>query len=203
MPEMVKSVFGIEPSKDVDPDFVVGKGAAIWAEKCFGEKTKTISVGATKYLASEIEMEIVAAHAICIAAMKDCSGNDRREYNCQLVPANESLPCEFSEHFAPANPAQRSVEIKLVQGEPGELSSKSTLLRKIAVPIKPSDNHADRINVKGKYTEQGLLEITVMDELLGQPVSDSFIYNAGLSEAEIDEMRIKLNKESEDSKNES
>ena len=202
MPEMVQSVFGIEPSKDTDPDFVICRGAAIWAEKCFGEKSKTISVGGNKYLASEVEMEIAAAHAICIAAMKDCVGDDRQEYNYQIIPANEPLPCEFSEDFAPVNPSQKQVTVKLVQGEPGQPSSNSTLLRKITVPIKPSAEHADRINVKVKYNEQGLLELTVMDELLGKPVSDSFIYSAGLSDAEINEMKIKLNKESEGTKNE-
>ena len=199
---MVQSVFGIEPSKDTDPDFVICRGAAIWAEKCFGEKSKTISVGGNKYLASEVEMEIAAAHAICIAAMKDCVGDDRQEYNYQIIPANEPLPCEFSEDFAPVNPSQKQVTVKLVQGEPGQPSSNSTLLRKITVPIKPSAEHADRINVKVKYNEQGLLELTVMDELLGKPVSDSFIYSAGLSDAEINEMKIKLNKESEGTKNE-
>ena len=82
--------------------------------------------------------------------------------------------------------------VKIVQGKPGELSKNASLLRRIELPIKPSNKDEDRIKLTGRYTEEGLLEITVVDDLLGEPVSDSFIYTPGLSEAEINEKRKQL-----------
>ena len=65
-------------------------------------------------------------------------------------------------------------------------------MRKIVVPILPSDTDSDRILIKGRYTEEGLIELSIIDLLLGKAVSDSFIYKAGLSQAEIDQKRKDL-----------
>ena len=184
VPLMVESVFAIEPSKDTDPDYVVAKGAAVWAQNKFGDPSKNIIVGSNQYLASEIKVQTVAAHAICVAAHRD--KNDSNEYNCPIVPANSPLPHDFQERFSPLSPAQTSVDVKLIQGKEHELSKNSTLLRRINVPIKPSDQDGNRICINGKYTEQGILEITITDDLLGKPISDSFVHKAGLSDTEIE-----------------
>lgn len=188
--EMIEMVFGIKPSKNTDPDLVVAKGAAIWVEVCLGDKEQIFNIGGNRYLASEIDMKTVAAHAICVAARRD--KNDPEEYNCVLVPANTSLPHDFKEHFAPVNPGSSKVVVKIVQGKEGELSKNCPLLREITVSIQPSQKDEDRIVLKGRYSEEGLLELTVVDDLLGKPVSDAFIYKTGLSEAEIDQKREQL-----------
>lgn len=181
IPEIVKGVFGIEPSMDVNLDLVVGKGAAVRATAVFGNENQLIVLGTNRYLASDIKMHTVAAHAICVAARKNKS--DPEEYNCVIVPANTPLPHEFEERFAPINPASTSVRLKLVQGRPDELSKHSTLIREINVPIEPSDRDEDRIIVKGRYTEEGLIELTITDAITGKPISDSFIHKSGLSES--------------------
>lgn len=190
---MVEKVFGMEPSKNTDPDLVVAKGAAVWAEVCFGDKDHAICVGGHHYLASEINMKTVSAHAICVAAIRDKS--DPEERNCIIVPANTSLPHDFEERFSPVNPGSSEVTVKIVQGKEGELSKNCPLLRKFTVPIQPSGNDEDRIRLKGRYTEEGLLELTVVDDLLGKPVSDSFIHKTGLSEDEINQKRKQLRKD--------
>ena len=186
VPEMVENVFGIKPLRDTDPDLAIVKGAIVRAESIFGNGEKQLNLDGHMYLAADIKAQTVAAHAICIAARKTADSNDQEEYNVEIVPANTSLPYEFQERFAPVNPSQRSVVVKIIQGKAGELSSKSTLLRKIEVPIDPSEKDTDRILVKGRYTEEGLLEITVIDEIRGEPFSESFIHSAGLSNAEIE-----------------
>ncbi|OHB49693.1 MAG: hypothetical protein A2Y10_05925 [Planctomycetes bacterium GWF2_41_51] len=181
VPEMVKDVFGIEPSKDTDPDFAIAKGAAIWAQVCFGDSDTAIKIGEHIYLASDIKIQSVAAHAICVAARKTHK-NDDKEYNYVIVPENTQLPHEFERKFAPLYFGQNSVSVKIVQGKDGQLSEESTLLREFSVPIRPSDTDSDRINVKGRYTEEGLLEITVCDALLNKPVNVTFNYNPGSAE---------------------
>jgi molecular chaperone DnaK len=185
--ELVQGVFGLEPAKDTDPDLVVAKGAAIYAEVCFGSKDSEIIVGNHRYLAEDIKVQTVAAHPLCVAARK--IQGDPREYNCTIVPAGTSLPHEFEERFSPANPGQREVMVKIVQGKPDDLSENASVLREIRVPIQPSDKDQDRIRVKGCYTAEGLLELTVVDDLLGKVVSDSFIHKPGLSGTDIEQKR--------------
>jgi len=192
VPEMVKKIFSIEPCMDTDTDLVVAKGAALWATICFGDKDQKITVGADFLPAGQIQVQTVTAHAICVAAMKRSSRNDSREYNCEIVPANTPLPYTFEERFSPVNSDQTSVMIRIIQGVPGELSENSTLLREINVPIQPTDHDKERIKICGCYNAEGILEITVVDEVLGKPVSDSFTYSTGLTQAEIDEKRKQL-----------
>jgi molecular chaperone DnaK (HSP70) len=169
---------------------VVAKGAAIYAEVCFGKKDTEIVVGGHRYLAEEIQVQTVAAHALCVAARR--IKGDPQEYNCVLVAAGTSLPHEFEERFSPANPGQREVTVKFVQGKPDEPSTNASILREIRVPIQPSDKDQDRIRIKGRYTAEGLLEVTVVDDLSGQAISDSFIHQPGLSSTEIEQKRRDL-----------
>lgn len=185
--EMAKEVFGMEPSRDTDPDMVVAKGASVYAQMHFGEKNSQIVVGGHRYLAQDIKMKTVAAHALCVPARKNTQ--DENEYNNAIVRAGTPLPFEFEERFSPLDPRQNQVKVKIVQGEPKALSKTATLLKEIEIPIQPSDKEESRILVKGRYTEEGLLELTVTDDLLGKPVSDSFIHSSGLSEEEIDKCR--------------
>jgi hypothetical protein len=156
-------------------------------------KGQRVTIGEHRYLAPEIEMKTVAAHAIYVAAQRD--KDDPEEYNCMIVPANTPLLHEFEERFAPANPSSSEVVVKIVQGQKDEPSKNSALLRKITLPIQPSDHDRDRIRMKGHYTKEGLIELDIVDDLLGQPISDSFVYKASLSNAEIDQKRKQLIKD--------
>lgn len=187
VPKMVQEVFGLEPCRDTDPDFVVAKGAAVWAAHCWGDREQAIVIGGHQYVPADIKMQTVAAHAICVAARRSRDTGDEREYNCVIVPANMPLPYAFEVLFAPVDPGQHSALIKIVQGKPGERSDQATFLGEIEVPIQPAQQDTDRIVIKGQYTAEGLLEVNAWDKFLNQPVSDSFVHKAGLSEAEIQE----------------
>jgi molecular chaperone DnaK len=190
---LIKEVFGMEPSKDADPDFIVAKGAAVWAAKCFGDDSMALTIGGEKHLVKSIDMQTVAAHAICVAAFKSRS-NDNREYNCPIVPANTTLPYEFEERFAPVDSKTTCVIAKFVIGEPDQLSNDCPVIREINIPTQPSDKHECRIVIRGKYTEEGTFEMTLVDELKGVPVRESFNYVAGLSKTDIDQKRRDFDK---------
>ena len=85
--------------------------------------------------------------------------------------------------------------VKFVSGQPGHLSRDCPLLHEVKVPIRPSDKHADRIIVEGKITDEGVVNITVKDELLDKPVNDSFVHAAGLTKSEIDQKRQQFEQE--------
>ena len=187
IPENVRRICGMEPARDADPDLAIAKGAAIYAEICFGSKDRQLVIGPHRYLAQEIKLQTVAAHALCVAARKH--KDNPQEYNCVIVPAGTPLPHEFEERFSPAEAGQHDVLVKIVQGKADEPSSSASLLREIRVPIAPSDKDENRITVKGRYTAEGRLELTVVDALSGREVSDSFVHTPGLSDAEIQQKR--------------
>jgi molecular chaperone DnaK len=189
VPGIAREVFGIEPSCDADPDLSIVKGAAIWAVKCFGDGSETIFAGGRSHLVKAINMQTVLSHAICVAAIRNFGSSDMNEYNCCVVPANTPLPYEFRERFSPADPHSSSVVVKFVSGQPEQLSKDCPLLHEVKVPIRPSDKHADRIIVEGKITDEGVVNITVKDELLDKTITDSFVHAAGLTKAEIDQKR--------------
>ena len=195
VPDMIREVFGMEPCCDMDPDLGVVKGAAVWAVKCFGDGSEAILIGTGSHLAKDINMQTVLSHAICVAAHRNLGSSDTKEYNCCVVPANTPLPYEFRERFAPVDPRSSSVAVKFVSGQPDQLSRDCPLLHEVKVPIRPSDKHADRIIVEGKINEEGVVNITVKDELLDKPVTDSFVHTAGLTKAEIDQKRRQFEQE--------
>lgn len=197
VPEMAKEVFGIEPSRDTDPDFAVVKGAALLSAKHFGDKNQVLNVGSHLYLAEEICVKKVAAHAICVAALKSGTKVDDNDYNVEIVPAGILLPYDFEKRFAPVRPDQSSILVKIVQGEPGALSGGCPIIRKFTVPIQPCNEDLERILLKGHYSEEALIEMTVVDDLLNKPINVSFSYKAGLTDAEIDDKRIQLRKDLE------
>jgi molecular chaperone DnaK len=192
---MARKVFGMEPCCDADPDNSIVKGAAVWAVKCFGDGSEAILIGPGSHLVKYINMQTVLSHAICVAARRSLGGSDTNEYNCCVVPANTPLPYEFRERFAPVDPHSSSVVVKFVSGQPEQLSAPCPVLHEVRVPIRPSDKHTDRIIVEGKITEEGVVNITVKDELLDKSITDSFVHAAGLTKAEIDQKRRQFEQE--------
>ena len=79
----------------------------------------------------------VAAHAICVATQRD--KGDSKEYNCLIVPANTSLPHEFEERFAPADPGSPAVVVKIVQGKKDEPSYEADSIAPIYFDIDSPD----------------------------------------------------------------
>lgn len=191
---LVIDVLGQLPQlRDTDPDMVVAKGAAVYAHSVFGKDTDIMKLGDRKLLPSQIEMHTVSAHAICVAAIVSDRENDV-EYNVPIVPANTPVPYDFNERFAPSRPDQNSVQVKIIEGSPGDLSSDCKQLFEINAPIKPNVNSSDSIIVKGHFSKEGVLDITVVDEFLGKEVTESFVHKTGLNEQEIKEKQNKLRK---------
>ena len=81
--ELVQDIFALEPATDTNPDLVVAQGAATYSQVCFGGKDTEIVIGGHRYLAAEIKVQTVAAHALCVPARK--VKGDPREYNCVKI----------------------------------------------------------------------------------------------------------------------
>jgi molecular chaperone DnaK len=192
IPALVQEIFDLEPSADTDPDLVVAKGAALIAAGKFGPEDLRIRVGGHAYLASAARTRTVAAHDLCVAAIRPQSGDTHTEYNVPIIRAGTPLPAEEQEAFAPVDAGTTAVRVKIVEGKPNEPSANSKLIGEMEVPVKPSQKDEQRIVVVMKFTDEGLLEVRGWDKVLNQPQQVQFTYRAGLTQEEIDKKRKEL-----------
>ena len=94
--ELVKSFFGKEPNRSVNPDEVVAVGAAIQGGVLSGDVKGILLLDVTP-LSLGIEIQGGICH--------------------KLIEANTTIPCKKSEVFSTAADSQPSVEIHILQGE--------------------------------------------------------------------------------------
>jgi len=195
VPELVREIFGKDPVTDADPDLTVARGAAIVSAACFGKPDRTILVENRKSLASAVRPQItIAPRDLCVAVVRQKSGENSDEYNVPIIPAGSRLPYEAKEHFSPVDATTRAVRVKLYDGHAGERSEDCTPLQKAEVQVQPTDeaNNTDRIEFTIHMDAEGLVHIDVRDKLLDRPVPIRFKLDTGLSDGDIQQARKQL-----------
>jgi molecular chaperone DnaK len=191
VPEIVKNIFGKEPASDTDPDLAVAKGAVCIAASMFGDSNQKILVDGKSYLASAVKQNPIADKDLCVAALRDLSGP---AYNTPLINSGAKLPFDSVEYFTPIDHRTNAVQVKLIDGKPGELSKDFTPFKDFEVKVKPtnkSDNQ-DRIEIKVSMDEQGLVHCRAKDRLLDEPADVEFNFDTSLSDDDIDRQRDDL-----------
>src|ERR1041384_2650092 len=103
--EMVKSFFGKEPNKSVNPDEVVALGAAVQAGVLGGEKTDILLLDVTP-----LTLGIETFGGVMT----------------QMIQRNTTIPTRKSEIFSTASDNQTSVEVHVMQGERPMASANKT-----------------------------------------------------------------------------
>jgi len=199
VPEIVKDIFGKDPVADTDPDLAVAKGNAIIAAAYFAKSNQEILVEGTGYLPSHIKGHQIAARDLCVAAITSKSSGNNEAYNVPIIPSGAKLPFETIKCFTPIDAQTSNVDVKLIDGPPGALSSEFTPLQEAEVAVQPAgeaDNH-DRIEFKINMDTEALVNIEVRDKILNKPIPIKFKFHAGLSDSDIDKMRTQLKKRHE------
>ncbi len=197
VPEIITEVFNQEPVNDADPDLAVAKGNAVVAAAHFGKANDKILLNKKTYLASAIKPKAIAPRDLCVAAMKEVQGD---EYNVAIVPCGAKLPYESVQKFTPLDHRTDAVEVKIIDGPDGKLSSDFTPFKNVKVRVKPTDKNqnGDRIEFKVAMNCQGLVNINVRDILLNEPVPLEFDFDGSLSQNDIRDQRDQLKDRHED-----
>jgi molecular chaperone DnaK len=192
--EIVKSVFGKEPTIDTDPDLAVAKGCAIIAAVHFGAPDQEIVVDGKVYIASSIKRTEIAAKDLCVAAITRKHKGDTAEYNSPLITAGSVLPANTTTYFSPIHARSNEVTVKIIEGEPGKKSSDYTPLIQAEVPIQPTDeaSNENRIEFQVVMDTEGLVKMTVRDKILNKPIPIQFNVKTALSDEEIASQRSQL-----------
>ncbi len=166
--EIVRTLFGKEPHKGVNPDEVVAVGAAIQGGVLAGEVKDVLLLDVTPLTLSIETLGGVAT---------------------PMIPANTTIPTRKSETFSTASDNQPSVEISITQGErPMAIDNKS--LGKFHLDgIPPAPRGVPQIEVTFDIDANGILNVSAKDKASGKEQSIRITSSGGLSKDEISKMK--------------
>jgi len=165
--EMVKSFFGKEPNKSVNPDEVVALGAAVQAGVLGGEKTDILLLDVTP-----LSLGIETLGGV----------------STPMIQKNTTIPTRKSEIFSTASDNQTSVEVHVLQGERPMASDNKTLGKFHLVGIPPAPRGVPQVEVTFDIDANGIVNVSAKDVGTGREQKITITASSGLSKDEIDRM---------------
>jgi molecular chaperone DnaK len=165
--EMVKGLFGKEPHKGVNPDEVVGVGAAVQAGVLKGDVKDVLLLDVTP-----LSLGIETLGGVFT----------------KLIERNTTIPTKKSEIFSTAADSQTSVEIHVLQGEREMARDNRTLGKFHLVGIPPAPRGVPQIEVTFDIDANGIVNVSAKDLATGKQQQITITSSSGLHEGEIDRM---------------
>lgn len=166
--EMVKKIFGKDPSKTVDPDEAVAIGAALQAGVLTGEVKDLLLLDVTPL---SLGIETLGGVAT------------------KLIERNMTIPASKSQIFSTAADNQTQVEIHVVQGEREMATDNRTLGRFTLDGIPPASRGVPQVEVSFDIDANGILNVKAVDKATSKEQHITITASSGLSEEEIEKMK--------------
>ncbi len=179
--ESVKTFFGKEPNKSVNPDEVVAMGAAIQAGVLQGDVKDVLLLDVTP-----LSLGIETLGAV----------------STKLIEKNTTIPTKKSQVFSTAEDNQPAVSIRVLQGE-REMAADNKLLGNFElVGIPSAPRGVPQIEVTFDIDANGIVNVSAKDKGTGKEQKIQIQASGGLSEEEINKMvkDAEANKESDKKK---
>ncbi len=165
--EMVKSIFGKEPRKDVNPDEAVALGAAIQAGVLGGEVK-----------------DVLLLDVIPLSLGIETMGG----VMTKLIEKNTTIPTNASQVFSTADDNQTAVTVHVLQGEREKASANKSLGRFDLADIPPAPRGIPQIEVAFDIDANGILNVSAKDKATGKKQSIVIKASSGLSDDEVQRM---------------
>jgi molecular chaperone DnaK len=165
--ETVKSLFGRDPHRGVNPDEVVAVGAAIQGGVLAGDVKDVLLLDVTP-----LSLGIETLGGVFT----------------KLIERNTTIPTRKSQVFSTAADNQPAVSIHVLQGEREMAAHNRTLGKFDLVGIPPAPRGMPQIEVTFDIDANGIFHVAAKDLGTGKEQSIKIESSSGLSDQEIDKM---------------
>ncbi|MCQ2249047.1 MAG: molecular chaperone DnaK [Treponema sp.] len=167
--EIVKSIFGKEGSRSVNPDEAVAVGAAIQGGVLSGDvKSELLLLDVTP-----LSLGIETLGGVCT----------------KLIPANTTIPTKKSQIFSTAADGQTAVTIHVLQGEREMAADNRTLGNFNLEGIPSAPRGVPQIEVTFNIDANGIVHVSAKDLGTGKEQNIQITSSSGLSDEEIERMK--------------
>jgi molecular chaperone DnaK len=165
--DRVRTIFGKDPNKSVNPDEVVALGAAIQGAVLAGDLKDVLLLDVTP-----LSLGIETLGGVMT----------------RLIEKNTTIPAKKSELFSTAEDNQPAVSIHVLQGEREMAADNKTLGRFELVGIQPAPRGTPQIEVTFDIDANGIVNVSAKDQATGKAQSIQITASSGLSREEIDRL---------------
>jgi molecular chaperone DnaK len=174
--EIVRQIFGRNPSSDINPDEVVGIGAAVQAGILKGEVKDLVLLDVTP-LSLGIET--------------------RGGMFTKLIERNTTIPTRKTKIFTTVADNQSKVEVNVLQGEREVASFNKSLGRFELIGFQPAPKGVPQIEVTFDIDSNGIVHVSARDMATNKEQTIVVTPSGGLSEKEISDIIEDAKKNSE------
>ena len=165
--QKVKSLFGKEPNRSVNPDEVVAMGAAIQGGVLSGDVTSMLLLDVTP-----LSLGIETLGGVMTT----------------LIARNTTIPHEKKEIFSTAADNQTAVDVYVFQGE-RKMARDNKMIGNFRLDgIPPAPRGMPQIEVTFSIDANGILSVGAKDKATGKEHTIKIEASSGLSDSEIDKM---------------
>ncbi|MBO6846210.1 MAG: molecular chaperone DnaK [Maricaulis sp.] len=165
--EAVKSFFGKDPHKGVNPDEVVAMGAAIQAGVLQGDVKDVLLLDVTP-----LSLGIETLGGVFT----------------RLIERNTTIPTKKSQVFSTADDNQNAVTIRVAQGEREMAADNKELGQFNLEGIPPAPRGVPQIEVTFDIDANGIVNVSAKDKATGKEQAIRIQASGGLSDTDIDQM---------------
>ncbi len=187
--DAVKTFFGKDPNRSINPDEVVALGAAVQAGVLQGDVK-----------------DILLLDVIPLSFGIETMGG----VMTKLIEKNTTIPTQASQIFSTASDNQTSVSVNVLQGERPMATDNKSLGMFNLDGIPPAPRGVPQVEIKLDIDANGILNVTAKDKTSGKEQTIRIEASSGLSKEEIEKMKMdaevnaeadKIKKETVDAKN--